>query len=187
MGSSEAEYIAHTLETIGFNVARHIVRIQEGNSCGYNAANVITKLNACVEDGVDWCRVDVSNCCYLSSGTNQQKEMIRQGNGYLGSGCGSNPEFLEGIQCYNLIELYFKLYHNRDQQRILDDFIKYVFGPMNKTGMRDFLRSLGPKLSNYCVERDQSVLNFFISNTHDGEGEHFYVVAIEIARDRYET
>ena len=53
--------------------------------------------------------------------------------------------------------------------------------------MRDFLRSLGPKLSNNCVERDQSVLNFYISNTHDGEGEHFYVVAIEIARGRYET
>ena len=82
--------------------------------------------------------------------------MIREGNGYLGNGCGTNPEFLEGIQCYNLIELYSKLYHNRDQQRILDDLIKYVFGPMNKTGMRHFLRSLGPKLSNYCVERDQT-------------------------------
>ena len=168
MGSSEAEYIAHTFETIGFNVARHIVRIQEGNSCGYNAANVIAKLNACVEDVIDWCGVDVSNCCYLSSGTNQQKEMIKQGNDYLENGCGSSPEFLEGIQCYSLIELYSKLYHNGDHHKILDDFIKYVFGPMTKTGMRDFLRSLGTKLSNYCIERDQSVLNFYISNTHNG-------------------
>ena len=186
MGSSEADYIAHTLETIGFNVARHIVRIQEGNSCGYNAANVIAKLNACVEDGIDWCGVDVSDCCYISSGTNRQKEMIIQGNDYFGNGCGSNPEFLEGIQCYSLIELYSKLYHNRDHQKILDDFIKHVLGPMTKTGMRDFLRSLGTKLSNYCVEREQSILNFYISNTHDGEGEHF-IVAIEVASDRYET
>ena len=187
MGSSEAEYIANTLETIGFNVARHIVRIQEGNSCGYNAANVIAKLNACVEDGIDWCGVDVSNCCYLSSGISQQKEMIKQGTDYLENGCGSNPEFLEGIQCYSLIELYSKLYHNGDHQKILDDLIKYVFGPMTKTGTRDFLRSLGTKVSNYCVERDQSVLNFYISNKNDGEGEHFYVIAIEIARDRYQT
>ena len=58
---------------------------------------------------------------------------------------------------------------------------------MTKTGMRDFLRSLGTKLSNYCVERDQRVLYFYISNTHNGEGEHFYVIAIEIASDRYQT
>ena len=75
--------------------------------------------------------------------------MIKQGNDYLENGCGSNPEFLEGIQCYSLIELYSKLYHNGGHQKILDDFIKYVFGPMTKTGMRDFLRSLGTKLSNY--------------------------------------
>ena len=61
------------------------------------------------------------------------------------------------------------------------------FGPIIKTCMRDFLCSLSRKLADYSVERDQSVLNFFISNTHDGEGEHFYVAAIEIARDRYEA
>ena len=69
--ASEADYVAHTLKSIGFTVAKHIVRIQEGNSCAYNAANVIAKLNAYVEDGIDWFGIDVSDCCYLSDGTNQ--------------------------------------------------------------------------------------------------------------------
>ena len=166
----ESKNMASFLTGLGFKVDTCFESLQEGISCGFNAANIIAYLNGLLEKGKSWRRSSVSHLIY---GSKKDQNLCELGNVLLGDqSCCKGPRFLNETQCLELVQRYNKHFN-------------YYPGHVKNVG---YCHSDGTfkKLIENQVKRKRDLSDkFYIVNTHNGSGKHWYVIAVSFcSRDQ---
>ena len=170
--SIESRTIASLLHSLNVTVATSISNTQYGTSCGYIAARVIAKL---MNAGHNWFAMPVDDCCYSATSRHDAMDMCALGNVNLGKP-GTRPVFLTETECLRLIAFYSQLFYDNAQIDHSQLHQANVEAPQSKTSFRAKLNRLYEK---YVVDRIPIPPTFFIVNTDDGDGVHWYTVVLE--------
>ena len=86
------------------------------------------------------------------------------------------PVFLYETNCLDLIPAYSAYYHSVDHED-RRNYFQYVEPPCSKSTFKGRVTDIHDKFISTGQAFDTT---FFIVNTHDGEGLHWYTVALEI-------
>ena len=89
---------------------------------------------------------------------------------------GTTPVFLTETECLRLIAFYLQLFYANAEVDHSQLHQANVEAPQSKSSFRAKLNRLYEK---FVVDRIPIPPTFFIVNTHDGEGMHWYTVVLE--------
>ena len=159
----ESKIMASFLVGLGFKVDTCFKSIQEGVSCGFNAANIIAYLNGLLESGKSWRRSPVSHLIY---GSKKDQNLCELGNVLLGDqSCCKGPRFLNETQCLQLVQRFNKHFN-------------YYPGHVKNVGDCHSDETFKKLIENQVKRKRNPSDKFYIVNTHNGSGKHWYVIAV---------
>ena len=167
---NESKIMASFLTRLGFKVDTCFETLQEGISCGFNAANIIAYLNGLLEKGKSWRRCPVNHLIYSSK---KEHNLCELGNVLLGDQpFRKGPRFLNETQCLELVQGYNKHFN-------------YYPGHVKNVGYCHSDETFKKLIENQVKWKKDLSDKFYIVNTHNGSGKHWYVIAVSFcSRDQ---
>lgn len=174
-GDQQSTNVSNQLRDLGFQVRECIENIQYSVSCGYIASRIVAKLAKNLTTGADWFTTTFLDCNYFGPDYNNNTlDMVIAANIHLGVP-GTSPHFLSSSQCVDLIPFYSLLFYNNNL-------------PVNELHTLNIeqpvsISTFNSKLSHLCnlffLDAKTTPPLFFIVNSTDGAGTHWFTVALQ--------
>ena len=172
----QSKNVASQLRDLGFQVRETIDNIQYGPSCGYIASRVVAKLASLTCLGADWFNTSLTDCNYYGPNSHDsQLDMVIIANINLGLP-GTAPHFLSSSECVQLIPLYSFIMYNVNLTTINLHSLNIEQPISISTFLTTKLETL---YSEYTQDAKSTAPMFFIVNSSDGSGTHWFVVALQ--------
>jgi hypothetical protein len=184
LGSVESISVAHRLEALNFEVKTDIRRIQKGLSCGYNAASIVAKIDFLHRTECDsWWDSVYDDCVFTTSNStcdNQKiSNMIKEAHKYL-ERVELEPQSLESGEVAELVGFYKSYFDLVPEQSTNENVYNWISLPMGPSQFDRLVKRLHDKYSNPRKKGRDEKFRFCVVNTHDGQGYHWYVVALQL-------
>ena len=167
-----SNFLAH----IGFKVDTCFDNIQEKTSCGFNAANIIAYLNGLLQLGLSWRKKKVDHLIYSS--TDSDVNICHLGNTFLGCPNLKLPRFLKESQCLDLVKHYDEYF---DYSPKVNNKRVYNLGQGQSNST--FKRLIESQLKSMSKRDEIPADTFYIVNTDDSIGKHWYVIGVSYNKD----
>ena len=174
-GDQQSTNVSNQLRDLGFQVRECIENIQYSVSCGYIASRIVAKLAKNLTTGADWFTTTFLDCNYFGPDYNNNTlDMVIAANIHLGVP-GTSPHFLSSSQCVDLIPFYSLLFYNNNL-------------PVNELHTLNIeqpvsISTFNSKLCHLCnlffLDAKTTPPLFFIVNSTDGAGTHWFTVALQ--------